>query len=76
MLFHTVLPLSYERHSVSLALALPGSGHPGHPRYVPRYGADMVGCAGRYIGKTVIVTGGSKGIGEGCARVFFKVWQL
>ena len=32
----------------------------------------MVGCAGRYVGKTVIITGGSKGIGEGCARVFFK----
>lgn len=26
----------------------------------------------RYVGKTVIVTGGSKGIGEGCSRVFFE----
>ena len=31
----------------------------------------MAGLAGRYAGKTVIVTGGSKGIGEGCTRVFF-----
>ena len=31
----------------------------------------MVGLAGRYAGKCVIVTGGSKGIGEGCTRVFF-----
>ena len=28
------------------------------------------GLAGRYSGKTVIVTGGSKGIGEGCVRCF------
>lgn len=26
----------------------------------------------RYVGKTVVVTGGSKGIGEGCTRVFFE----
>jgi len=32
--------------------------------------AGPVGLAGRYVGKTVIVTGGSKGIGEGCVRVF------
>ena len=31
----------------------------------------MQGLAGRYVGKTVVVTGGSKGIGEGCTRVFF-----
>jgi NAD(P)-dependent dehydrogenase (short-subunit alcohol dehydrogenase family) len=30
-----------------------------------------VGLAGRYAGKVTIVTGGSKGIGEGCTRVFF-----
>lgn len=32
--------------------------------------AGPVGLAGRYVGKVVIVTGGSKGIGEGCVRVF------
>eukprot|EP00658_Telonema_sp_P-2_P060426 TRINITY_DN49340_c0_g1_i1.p1 TRINITY_DN49340_c0_g1~~TRINITY_DN49340_c0_g1_i1.p1 ORF type:complete len:327 (+),score=86.78 TRINITY_DN49340_c0_g1_i1:164-1144(+) len=31
----------------------------------------MEGLKGRYVGKTVVVTGGSKGIGEGCSRVFF-----
>ena len=31
-----------------------------------------MGCAGRYVGKTVLITGGSKGIGEGCARAFFE----
>ena len=29
-----------------------------------------VGLAGRYVDKVLIVTGGSKGIGEGCVRVF------
>ncbi len=28
-------------------------------------------CGGRYKNKVTIVTGGSKGIGEGCVRVFF-----
>lgn len=37
-----------------------------------KYANELVGVSGRYIGKTVIVTGGSKGIGEGCVRVFFK----
>ena len=31
----------------------------------------MQGLSGRYAGKTVVVTGGSKGIGEGCTRIFF-----
>ena len=34
--------------------------------------AQLEGCAGRYAGKTVIVTGGARGIGEGCVRVFFE----
>lgn len=33
---------------------------------------NVVGLAGRYEGKCVVVTGGSKGIGEGCSRVFFE----
>lgn len=33
---------------------------------------QLQGCAGRYAGKTVIVTGGGRGIGEGCIRVFFE----
>jgi hypothetical protein len=28
--------------------------------------------SGRYVGKCTVVTGGSKGIGEGCVRVFFE----
>jgi hypothetical protein len=32
---------------------------------------QLAGCEGRYVGKTVIVTGGARGIGEGCVRVFF-----
>jgi NADP-dependent 3-hydroxy acid dehydrogenase YdfG len=42
------------------AAALPSAAAPAGP----------VGLAGRYVGKTVLVTGGSKGIGEGCVRVF------
>ena len=33
---------------------------------------QLQNCAGRYAGKTVIVTGGGRGIGEGCIRVFFE----
>jgi hypothetical protein len=33
---------------------------------------QLQGCAARYAGKTVIVTGGARGIGEGCIRVFFE----
>jgi NAD(P)-dependent dehydrogenase (short-subunit alcohol dehydrogenase family) len=33
---------------------------------------QLDGCANRYAGKTVIVTGGARGIGEGCVRVFFE----
>ena len=33
---------------------------------------DATGLAGRYKDKVVIVTGGTKGIGEGCVRVFFE----
>lgn len=38
---------------------------------VPKAFDPMEGLAGRYVGRVVIVTGGSKGIGEGCVRVFF-----
>lgn len=37
-----------------------------------KFAKELVGCAGRYVGKTVLITGGSKGIGEGCARAFFE----
>lgn len=37
-----------------------------------KYLEALKGCAGRYVGKTLLVTGGSKGIGEGCVRVFFE----
>ena len=30
------------------------------------------GLKGRYVDKVVLVTGGTKGIGEGCVRVFFE----
>lgn len=33
---------------------------------------QLKGCDGRYEGKTVIVTGGARGIGEGCVRVFYQ----
>ena len=33
---------------------------------------NKTGLAGRYVDKVVIVTGGTKGIGEGCVRVFFE----
>eukprot|EP00038_Savillea_parva_P013077 m.208836 g.208836 ORF g.208836 m.208836 type:complete len:277 (-) comp24252_c0_seq1:252-1082(-) len=37
-----------------------------------KYAKDMDGCQRRYVGKCTVITGGSKGIGEGCARVFFE----
>ena len=33
---------------------------------------SLEGCLNRYKGKVTLVTGGSKGIGEGCARCFFE----
>lgn len=33
---------------------------------------QLAGCAGRYEGRAVIVTGGARGIGEGIVRVFFE----
>lgn len=33
---------------------------------------QLAGCEGRYKGRTVIVTGGARGIGEGIVRVFFE----
>lgn len=33
---------------------------------------QLAGCAGRYEGKAVIVTGGARGIGEGVVRIFFE----
>jgi len=33
---------------------------------------QLAGCAGRYEGRTVLVTGGARGIGEGIVRVFFE----
>jgi len=33
---------------------------------------QLAGVAGRYEGKSVIVTGGARGIGEGIVRVFFE----
>ncbi len=33
---------------------------------------QLKGCAGRYAGKVVIITGGARGIGEGCVRCFFE----
>jgi len=33
---------------------------------------QLQGCAGRYVGKTVVITGGAQGIGEGIVRVFFE----
>lgn len=33
---------------------------------------QLAGCANRYVGKVVIITGAARGIGEGCARVFFE----
>jgi NAD(P)-dependent dehydrogenase (short-subunit alcohol dehydrogenase family) len=33
---------------------------------------SLEGCLNRYRGKVTLVTGGSKGIGEGCARCFFE----
>ena len=39
-------------------------------RPVAAAAAELEGTHGRYRDKTVIVTGGAKGIGEGCVRVF------
>ena len=33
---------------------------------------QLTGLAERYSGKTTVVTGGGRGIGEGCVRVFFE----
>eukprot|EP00928_Gymnodinium_smaydae_P090243 TRINITY_DN7406_c0_g1_i2.p1 TRINITY_DN7406_c0_g1~~TRINITY_DN7406_c0_g1_i2.p1 ORF type:complete len:317 (-),score=76.82 TRINITY_DN7406_c0_g1_i2:152-1102(-) len=33
---------------------------------------ELQGCAGRYADKVVIITGGGRGIGEGCVRTFFE----
>ena len=33
---------------------------------------NCTGLSGRYEGKTVLVTGGTRGIGEGCVRVFLE----
>jgi len=37
-----------------------------------KYEQELAGCANRYVGKCVVITGGSKGIGEGCSRAFFE----
>ena len=34
--------------------------------------SQLRGCAGRYADRVVIVTGGARGIGEGCVRVFYE----
>lgn len=34
--------------------------------------SQLAGCADRYAGKAVVVTGGARGIGEGCVRVFYE----
>jgi len=48
-------------------------GKPSRPEdEAPRAPAPMPkGLAGRYENRVTLVTGGSKGIGEGCVRVFF-----
>ena len=38
----------------------------------PTTDSSLEGAKGRYKGKVTVVTGGSKGIGEGCARIFFE----
>ena len=42
------------------------------PSFSGATSAELAGTQGRYRGKTVIVTGGAKGIGEGCVRVFHE----
>eukprot|EP00037_Helgoeca_nana_P025252 m.274108 g.274108 ORF g.274108 m.274108 type:complete len:337 (+) comp26895_c1_seq1:32-1042(+) len=63
-----VLGDSYGKEAGEAAILSP----PPPSDSVVKYATDMVGCQGRYVGKCVVVTGGSKGIGEGCARVFFE----
>eukprot|EP01062_Namystynia_karyoxenos_P021473 TRINITY_DN1816_c1_g1_i1.p1 TRINITY_DN1816_c1_g1~~TRINITY_DN1816_c1_g1_i1.p1 ORF type:complete len:359 (+),score=88.22 TRINITY_DN1816_c1_g1_i1:72-1079(+) len=52
----------------------PDYGHQSHPHVEgtgPHGPQPSPGLAGRYQGKTMLVTGGTQGIGEGCVRVFF-----